>query len=454
MYNLPELNINEVKIKILKIFKKRIFWGALFLTVAGCIIGFSAGMAALHYFPVQTQAFLQYFEMPGPSLVKTNIQQSANPYVSGVSYEQAIINSVKSASPSVVSIVISKNVPVYEQQFTNPFGDNSGNDPFGGLFPDFNFQIPQQVQNGTKYQEVGAGSGFIVSVDGLVLTNKHVVSDSAADYTVFTNDGQKYSAKVLALDPVQDLAVIKIQLDLPAQAGKKFQPVTLGDSSGIQIGQTAIAIGNALGQFSNTVSVGVVSGLQRTISASDKVGSFSETLDNIIQTDAAINAGNSGGPLLNLKGEVVGIDTAMAEGAQDIGFAIPINMAKKDIDQVVKTNKIVYPFLGVRYIMINDQVKQRYKLSVDQGALVLKGDKGEPAVTAGSGAEKAGIKENDIILEINGEKITATDTMSTIIQKYNVGDKITMHILRPASPSQGGNGKEQDINVTLGQRSS
>jgi len=455
MYNLPESDINEIKNKIITTLKNRTFWGALFLIIAGCIIGFYAGMAALHYFPSRTQAFLQYFKMPEIKLPKVSTSYpnpAANQYNSNVSYEQAIIDAAKNVSPSVVSIVISKNVPVYEEQFVNPFGDNSNNNPFGDLFPGFNFQIPQQVQNGTQYQEVGAGSGFIVSADGLVLTNKHVVSDSKADYTVFTNDGKKYPAKVLALDPVQDLAVIKIQLDSPAQAGltaqasKKFQPVILGDSSGIQIGQTAIAIGNALGQFSNTVSIGVVSGLKRTVSASDQIGSFSETLENIIQTDAAINAGNSGGPLLNLKGEVIGIDTAMAEGAQGIGFAIPINMAKKDIDQVKKTNKIVYPFLGVRYALVDDRVKQKYNLSVDYGALVLKGDKGEPAVTAGSPAEKAGIKEKDVILEINGEKIAAGNSMSAIIQKYNAGDKITLHILR--------SGKEQDIDVILGQRSS
>jgi S1-C subfamily serine protease len=337
-----------------------------------------------------------------------------------------------------VSIVISKNVPVYEQQFVDPFSDNSNN-PFGDLFPGFDFQIPQQVQKGTQLQEVGAGSGFIVSADGLVLTNKHVVSDNKAEYTVFTNDGQKYTAKVLALDPVQDLAVIKITSD-----GKKFQPVTLGDSSGIQIGQTSIAIGNALGQFSNTVSVGVISGLERTISASDQLGSFSENLEGIIQTDAAINAGNSGGPLLNLKGEVVGIDTAMAQGAQDIGFAIPINMAKKDIDQVVKTNKIVYPFLGVRYVLVDPQVKEKYKLSVDYGVLVLKGNKGEAAVTAGSGAEKAGIKEKDVILEINGQKITKDNTLAKAILNYNPGDKITLKILR--------GGKEISVDVILGER--
>jgi len=192
--------------------------------------------------------------------------------------------------------------------------------------------------------------------------------------------------------------------------------------------------------------VGIISGLQRTISASEQIGSTSETLAGIIQTDAAINAGNSGGPLLNLKGEVVGINTAMAQGAQSIGFAIPINMAKKDIGQVEKTSKIVYPFLGVRYVAIDDQIKQKYKLSVDDGALVLKGPNGEAAVTADSGAAKAGIKENDIILSINGEQITANDSMAAIIQKFNAGDKVTLHILR--------NGKEQDISVTLGQRSS
>jgi S1-C subfamily serine protease len=399
------------------------------LVVVGCALGIYAGTAALRYFPSQTQAFLEYFKAPQLELPKIS-QPSSNVYTSNISYEQAIIDAAKKVSPSVVSIVISKNVPVYEQQWVNPFD---------GLSP-FDFQVPQPVQNGTQYQEVGAGSGFIVSADGLVLTNKHVVSDNKADYTVFTNDGKKYTAKVLALDPVQDLAGIKIQSDKP------FLPVTLGDSSGIQIGQTAIAIGNALGQFSNTVSVGVVSGLGRTISASDGAGAFSETLEGIIQTDAAINAGNSGGPLVNLRGEVIGIDTAMAQGAESVGFALPINLAKKDIDQVAKTNKIVYPFLGVRYVLVDDKVKQKYNLSVDYGALVLRGDKGEAAVTAGSAAETAGIKEKDVILSINGEKVTTDNSMSKIIQKYNAGDKVTLHILR--------SGEEQDVDVTLGNRSS
>jgi S1-C subfamily serine protease len=429
MYDLPSSDIKEIKAKTSKLFEHNsAFFGVLSLIIAGCIIGFIATVGAITYFPDQTQAILQLLN---PSAVQLSKNQSA-PYVSNNAYEQSIINVAKNASPSVVSIVISKNVPTYEQQWINPFGDS-------GL--GFDFQIPQYVQKGTQLKEIGAGSGFLVSSDGMVLTNKHVVSDSQAEYTVFGNDGKKYTAKVLALDPVQDLAVIKIQAP-----GTSFKPVILGDSSQIQIGQTAVAIGNALGQFSNTVSTGVVSGLGRTISASDQVGSFSETLEGIIQTDAAINSGNSGGPLFNLKGEVIGINTAVAQGAQSIGFAIPINYAKKDIDQVAKNNKIIYPFLGVRYVLIDPSVKQKYNLSVDSGALVLKGGNGEPAITAGSAAQKAGIKENDIILEINGEKITKGNSMSNIIQKYNAGDKIALKILR--------NGTEQNVDVTLGERSS
>ncbi len=436
MDKLPEINIKEVENKVIKILKNKTCWGVVGLIVVGCVVGFSVGITAMRYFPAQTKAFFDYFKAPEPTIGKINNQPATTPYVSNISYEQAIIDAAKNVSPSVVSIVISKNVPVYEQQLINPFGDSAN--PFGDMFPGFDFQIPQQVQKGTQLQEVGAGSGFIVSPDGLILTNKHVVSDNKAEYTVFTNDGQKYSAKVLALDPVQDLAVIKIQSD------KKFQPVILGNSSGIQIGQTAIAIGNALGQFSNTVSVGVISGLQRTISASDQVGGFSETLEGIIQTDAAINSGNSGGPLLNLKGEVIGIDTAMAQGAQDIGFAIPIDMAKKDIDQVVKTNKIVYPFLGIRYVLVNAQVKEKYNLSVDYGVLVLKGSKGEAAVTAGSAADKAGIKEKDVVLEIAGQKITKDKTLANQIMNFNPGDKVTLKILH--------DGKEINVDVVLGER--
>jgi S1-C subfamily serine protease len=441
MYDLPKSQFGDYKHLLSKFFHSTVFKVLAALVVFLIIIFYYLEMFAVGQLHNTVDAILHSTEHSFSNLQlqlptqKTTLNTAPQgKYVSQISYEQAIIDSVKEDTSSVVSIVISKNLPVYEQQFVDPFGGLPG---FGSPF---DFQVPQYVQKGTQYQEVGAGSGFIVSSNGLVLTNKHVVSDAQADYTVITNDGKKYSAKVLALDPVQDLAVIKIQ------SNNTFPAITIGDSSGIQIGQGAIAIGNALGQFSNTVSVGVVSGLGRSISASEQGNSgFSENLEGIIQTDAAINPGNSGGPLINLKGEVIGINTAMANGAQSIGFAIPINIAKKDISQIIATNKIVYPFLGVRYLLVDDTVKQKYKLSVDYGALVLKGPNGEPAVTAGSAAEKAGLKENDVILEFNGEKITTDNSMEKIIQKYNPGDKVILKVLR--------GGKEINVDITLGSRS-
>ncbi len=452
MYDLPSFNSKHFKAKTKKVIQNKALQSVGAAVVLSILLFYWLQWYAVGFWHNQTDAMIKSIQhdfaqvqLPTQQLPLLNTAPPEQKYTSQISYEQAIIDSVKSASPSVVSIVISKNLPVYEQQYVNPFEGLLPPDNGFGFGSPFNIQIPQNVQKGTKYQEVGAGSGFIVTQDGLVLTNKHVVSDKAADYTVVTNDGKKYSAKVLALDPVQDLAIIKIQIPSTSSGQAAIFPaIKIGDSSGIQIGQGAIAIGNALGQFSNTVSVGVVSGLGRTVSASGSQG-FSETLEGIIQTDAAINPGNSGGPLINLKGEVIGINTAMADNAQSIGFAIPINIAKKDISQIIKTNTIIYPFLGVRYVLIDDAVKQKYHLSVDAGALVLPSDDGQPAVTAGSAAEKAGIKEKDIIEEFNGEKITPDNSMQKIIAKYNPGDKVTLKILRQ--------GKEITVEVTLGTRS-
>ena len=282
----------------------------------------------------------------------------------------------------------------------------------------------------------------------MILTNGHVVSDKDADYTVLTNDGKKYPARVLARDSIRDLAVIKIEgektIDNQGKLNlKSFPPLKLGDSDKLQIGQTVIAIGNALGEFRNTVSVGVISGLGRTVTASG--GGMIETLEDVIQTDAAINKGNSGGPLLNLKGEVIGVNFAMAQQAESIGFTIPINKAKKDIKQVKTLGKIVYPFLGTRYVLINEEIQKENNLPVDYGAWVQKGEGGEAAIFPGSAAEKIGLKEEDIILEFNGEKITLENTLAKIIMKYNPGDIITLKILRE--------GKEKIFELTLGERS-
>jgi serine protease Do len=226
---------------------------------------------------------------------------------------------------------------------------------------------------------------------------------------------------------------------------KPFKVLKLGNSDNLQIGQTVIAIGNALGEFRNTVSVGVISGLGRTITASG--GGLIETLEDVIQTDAAINKGNSGGPLLNLKGEVIGVNVAMAQEAQNIGFAIPINRAKKAITQVKTLGKIVYPFLGVRYILVTPEIQEERNLPVDYGALIVKGESPqEPGVIPGSAADKAGLREGDIILEVDGQKITPQNSLAKVIQTHNPGDKIVLKILREK--------KELILEATLGEKTS
>lgn len=357
-------------------------------------------------------------------------------YRPAIDYENAVVEAVKKASPAVVSITISKNVPIIEQCPYNPFPDLPPE--FRPFFGDQSpgFTVPCE-KGGTKLQEVGGGSGFIIASDGLILTNKHVAGDKKASYTVLTNDGKKYDAKILAIDPTQDLAVIKID-------ARGLPTVELGDSDTLELGQTAIAIGNALGEFRNTVSVGVISGLSRTITAGGaEVGE--ETIEGVIQTDAAINPGNSGGPLLNLRGQVVGINTAVAAGAQNIGFAIPVNRAKRDIASVKTSGEIVAPFLGVRYFIITPETAKKQKLPVDYGALVRGSEEG-PAVTPGSPADKAGVQAEDIILEVNGQKIDKDHTLGSVISQFSVGDTITLKINR--------GGKEITLQATLTKRPS
>ncbi len=318
----------------------------------------------------------------------------------------AVIDAAKKVSPAVVSVTANANVT----------------DFFTGT---------------TSSQEVGGGTGFIITSDGLIITNKHVISQQA-NYKVVLSDGRIFDATIKAVDPLNDLAVVKIDAkDLPV--------VELGSSDGLQIGQYVIAVGNALGEFKNSVTLGVVSAKDRKL---ENVGSGSqtETLTDLIQTDAAINPGNSGGPLVNMAGQVVGINTAIASnsgGSIGLGFAISIDSVKTVIESVRKTGEIVRPYMGVRYVPITKAVQQANNLTVDYGVLVSRGTSSllELAVIPGSPADKAGIIENDIILSINGDKIDATNTLPRRMAKFQVGETVDVKILRK--------GEEQTIKVTL-----
>lgn len=349
-----------------------------------------------------------------------------------VKEESSIIDAVKKVNPAVVSIIITEDLPKIEKYYSDPFGS----DFFNGI--PFEFSIPQQRQNGTEKQITGKGSGFVISSDGYIVTNKHVVSNEKAQYTVLMNDGKKYDAKVIAQDPVNDIAVIKIE-------AKDLQAVELGDSDSIEIGQTAIAIGNALGEYKNTVSVGVVSGLARSIVAGSEAQGDLERLNGLIQTDAAINPGNSGGPLLNSSGQVIGMNTAIATNAEGIGFAIPAKDVKKVANDVMTVGRIVRPYIGIRYMPITEELAKKNNISYDYGALIVRGENKEDiAVIPSSPGDKAGLVENDIILEVDGVKLDESNSLSDIVAGHRVGDELTLKILH--------RGEEKTVKVKLEER--
>jgi serine protease Do len=338
--------------------------------------------------------FIRYFAGAIPAAKKQLIVQE----------NSAVIDVAKKVSPSVVSIT-SKSVT-------------------RGFF-------------GTAQESSGAGTGMIVTSDGLILTNRHVVEDANANYTVITNDGKSHAAKVVSRDTSNDIAFVRITASgLPA--------VELADSGSVKVGQRVVAIGNALGQFQNTVTDGIISGLSRGVEAGDgsALGGNSEQLQNLLQTDAAINPGNSGGPLVNLDGQVVGINTAVAgQGAQNIGFAIPINEAKPLISSVKSAGRIVRAYLGVRYVALDSQTAQANDLKLSQGAWVQAADDSNPGVVPDSPAAKAGVKDGDIITKVAGDKIDSTHSLQSLIGKHKPGDKIEITVNR--------DGKDQTISVTL-----
>jgi S1-C subfamily serine protease len=324
-------------------------------------------------------------------------------------------------------------VPVYEQYYENfwsPFSDFFGNG--------FGFQVPRQRQIGTERLEIGGGTGFFVSADGYIVTNKHVVSQEGVEYTVVTNDGKTHDVQVVDKDPSFDVAILKIDTD------EAVPFLQFADMKNVRLGQTAVAIGNALAEFPNSVSVGVVSGLSRDIVAGDGF-SMQESLEGVIQTDAAINRGNSGGPLLNIKGEVIGVNVAMAGDGENIGFALPGDVVRSVYESVAENGEIVRPFLGVRYLQITPEIAKRNNLDVDYGVLIIRGTEvGDLAVIPGSPADKAGLEENNIILEVDGQKLDGKKSLVAILRTYKPGDTIRLKVLQ--------DGEEKELEVTLGKQ--
>lgn len=391
--------MTEIKIKEIDGFKKdknQSFFGKkqiLLLILLSFFFGILGGVFASR---ILMPFLVSKFKKEEVPIIKEQLQTLK------VQEDSAVIEAVEKVGPSVVSIFLEKDIL----------------DFFG---------------NTTK--EKSAGTGFILTSDGYILTNKHVVSQKEAIYTVITYDGKSYKGKVIAYDPFNDIAVLKI-------AGENLKPVEIGSTSDLKIGQRVIAIGNALGEFQNTVTIGVVSARGRAVTAGD-IFSGTVILENLIQTDAAINPGNSGGPLVNLAGQVVGINTAMAE-AENIGFAISIEVIKP-LDNFIKNlkekGKIVRPMIGIYYLPITKELAAIENLPVTEGAWVYSGKRGVAAVIPKGPADKAGIEEGDIIVAINNEKIQKDKSLTTIIQQYQPQNTIEVQIMRGS--------KEIKLKVTL-----
>lgn len=332
----------------------------------------------------------------GDDTSPVNIQQSRQQIVS--SEAEVIADVASSVGESVVSIDVTSEETV--QDF-------------------FGFQ--RQVE------QSAAGTGVIISSEGMIVTNKHVVGGGTTEVEVTLSDGTILPAEVVARDSRNDIAFLKVT----DKKDKTLKAAALGDSSSLKVGQKVIAIGNALGQFQNTVTSGIVSGYGRDITARD--GSGSEALTNLIQTDAAINRGNSGGPLVNLSGEVIGINTAItgSDNGQSLGFAIPVNDIRAQIASVLEKGKIIRPYLGVRYRSIDERFAYIYNLPVTSGAYLTPSDvSGEISIIKGSPAEKAGLKEKDIITKIGSQEVTTANSLASIIGTYKPGDEVGLEVLR------------------------
>ena len=397
----------EAKYLIISSIILSLFVGAL----SGGVMGYLAGFHGSKYNNLDIQ------KIENSIVKKIEVKQTVE--------ESATTRAVEKAAPAVVSIIISKDLSKYY--------NSTGPDifPFDDYF-EFGFPEYSMPKNGK--QDIGVGTGFIVDGDqGLILTNKHVVDDSEASYTVVVSDGKKYEAQVLTRDTINDLAVIKIEATgLPS--------LEFSNSNNLKIGQTVIAIGFTLGEFKNTVTKGIVSGIGRHVVA-DNAG-IGDVLEDVIQTDAAINLGNSGGPLLDLGGRVIGVNTAISAEGQSVGFAIPSNEAKFVFESTRDNGRIARGFLGVRYVQINEMIAEANKLDIDYGAIIIRGRTvSSLAVVPGSPADKAGLVENDVILEVNGQKIDKDHSLMRAIGRNKPGTEVELKVLHA--------GEEKMIKVIL-----
>lgn len=330
------------------------------------------------------------------------------------SQSQLISEIAKTVGPSVVSV----NVDI----------TSSGSDFFG---------------QPTTQQAAAAGTGIIIDKNGLIVTNRHVVPAGTTNVVVTLSDGTELK-DVSVVGRTNDNDSLDIAfLKINNTEGHKLTSAVIGDSASVQVGDDVVAIGNALGQFQNTVTSGIISGYGRSVQAGDSAGTSAENLDNLFQTDAAINEGNSGGPLVNLNGQVIGINTAVAGNAQNIGFAIPIDDVKGLIDQVVKSGKFSRPYLGVRYVPLSSDVAAQYGLKVNSGAFIVPSDDpADPSVISGGPADRAGVKEKDVITAVNGTKIDQGHSLASQLGSHQPGDRVKLTIVR--------DNKTMQIQVTLG----
>jgi serine protease Do len=369
-----------------------IFTGIFLVTLGTFFLIFFSGYIAINYSPMVRDYIVENFDDGGVST-----QEEGKKYVI-TQEEKDVIEIIEEAGHSVVSIAIS--------------------------------QLSLSQEEGLIDRSRNIGSGFVVDSNGLIVTNQHVVSDTTADYTVITEDGKEYSVVEILRDDFNDIALVKVSL----KEGEKLSALSLGDSDSLLVGQSVIAIGTPLGEYAGSATTGIISGLNRSVTASSGwFGSTAKTYEDVIQTDAAVNPGNSGGPLINSLGEVIGINFATTSGADNISFAIPINKVKTRLEEYRTYGKFIRPYLGVSYQMISEY-EALYYTDVVPGALVLRVDPASPAF-------KAGIERGDIIVKFGEDEVNRS--LADIIQEHEVGEEVSVTLVRE--------GEEQNITVVLGE---